>query len=121
MKAGETPLRLFLALLLGIVLVLVLAWAAGAASITLQWDPSTGATGYHLFKSLDNGVTWVQIADVTGSPLPTTAVIQAEDGKLVLYRVSAYNANGEAIQYTRGAWYDSALVPPAAAGGLRTP
>ena len=91
---------------------------AYATPITLQWDPSPLATGYHLFKSLDQGVTWVQIADVTGTPPPTSVLIQAEDGKLVLYRASAYNANGESIQYTRGAWFDSLLAPPAAATRL---
>jgi hypothetical protein len=43
--------------------------------------------------------------------LPTSTPIEAPEGQLVLFRVSAYDANSETMQYIEGAWYDSALLP----------
>jgi len=83
---------------------------AQAADVTLQWDPSDGATGYMIYKSEDLRATWDAGIDVGNV---TTYIYQniREDGP-VDFRVSAYNSQGEAIRYEAGAWYDLTKKPP---------
>jgi hypothetical protein len=75
-----------------------------AANLTLIWQPVTGATGYTLYQSVDGGTTWTKGATVT----TTTTNVTAVDDKLILFRVSASNASGESISFTKGAWYNGA-------------
>lgn len=80
-----------------------------AADVSLKWDVSTGATGYKVYKSEDLGVTWgtpVDVGNVT--TYIWTGIIE---DKMILFRVSAYNANGESIRTWSGAWYDHRLRP----------
>ena len=87
-----------------------------AADVTLKWEASPDATGYKVYKSLDNGVNWDTGIDV-GNVITYTYVNVEETG-LVLFRVSAYNAAGEAISYWSGAWYNYLWMPPLSAQGL---
>ena len=87
-----------------------------ATDVTLKWDAATGATGYKLYQSTDNGATWdagVDVGNVTSYVYPNVP----ESG-LVLFRVSAYNATDEAVRYEAGAWYNFLWKPPQATSGL---
>jgi hypothetical protein len=86
-----------------------------AADVTLKWDPSTGAVGYKIQKSIDLGVTWATSIDVGN--LTTYKYLNVEDGVLVLFRSSAYNSVGESVRSWSGAWYDGRKKPVAAPGG----
>ena len=99
-----------------LILFLILTAPVLAADINLQWDPSEGATGYKIYKSLDLGVTWgpgVDVGNVTIS-----RALNIEENILVLFRVSAYNQTGEAIRTEYGAWYDHRKKPPFNPTGL---
>jgi hypothetical protein len=90
--------------------VLVLGGSVGfAADVSLKWDPSEGATGYKVQKSLDLGVTWSTGIDV-GS-VTTFVFKNVEENVLVLFRASAYNAAGESIRTWSGAWFDARKKP----------
>lgn len=102
-------------------LTLVLIFAASitlAADVDLKWDASAGATGYKIQKSLDLGVTWLPAIDVGN--VTTYKYTNVEENVLVLFRASAYNANGEAIRTWSGAWFDQRKKPISAASGLGT-
>lgn len=105
--------KLFLAL----IVVLVLAFSAQAADITLQWDASVGATGYMVYISTDNGETWDSGRD-TGSLTPNEQgdvsyiYIGAPDSGLTLLKVSAYNDHGESDLPISGAWHWSDMPQP---------
>ena len=88
---------------------------AQAADVTLKWDVSTGVTGYKIYKSEDLRATWDTGVDV-GNVTTYTYIGVREDGP-VDFRVSAYNATGEAIRYWSGAWYDHTFMPPDDPGG----
>ena len=94
-----------------LLLCCLLAVPAHAGQITLSWTASAGAIGYRLYQSTDYGNTWLLVADLNSQSLPTSTPIDAPDGQLVPFRVSAYDANSETMQYIEGAWYDSALLP----------
>ena len=102
-------------LLLAAVLILTASLCL-AADVALKWDASSGATGYKIQKSLDLGVTWLPAVDV-GNVL-TFTYTNVEENVLVLFRASAYNANGEAIRTWSGAWFDQRKKPVSAASGL---
>lgn len=97
-------------------LILILTAPVFAADINLQWDPSEGATGYKIYKSLDLGVTWLTGTDVGN--MTTFKILNVEENTLVLFRVSAYNQTGEAIRTEYGAWYDHRKKPPLNPTGL---
>lgn len=80
----------------------ILPTLAYAGQLEISWQAVSGATGYKLSQSIDQGTTWTQIGDVT--TIQTT--ITVPDDKLVLIRVSAYNTAGESIRLTSGIWYD---------------
>jgi hypothetical protein len=92
---------------------------ANAVDVTLHWDPSTGATGYKIQKSIDQGVTWLPAIDVAN--VQTFTYLNVEENILVFFRVSAYNLAGESIRTWSGAWYDhrkKPVSPPPGAGIL---
>lgn len=62
----------------------------GGESITISWGSSSGATRYHLERSV-NGGTWTQI--YSGSSRSYTDTI-TKGWKTVAYRVRAYNSDG---------------------------
>jgi len=97
-------------------MVLMFTGTAFAADVQLKWDASADATGYIVYKSLDNGATWdagIDVGNVT--EYICTGV---EEDCLVLFRVGAYNTSGEGISYWSGAWYNKLWMPPLSAQGL---
>lgn len=80
-----------------------------SANVTLEWNPSSGATGYKIYKSTDLGVTWSTPVDV-GNVL-TYTYLNVEENTLILFRASAYNASGESIRSWSGAWFDNRKKP----------
>ena len=101
--------------LMAALLILFLAAPVWAADITLGWDAVTDVTGYRMYRSVDGGVTWTMAQEV-GNVTEVTLTGQPDTG-IVLYRVAAYNANGEAVRTWSGAWYNKEWQPPANPGG----
>lgn len=87
-----------------------------AADVTLSWDSSPNATGYKLYKSLDQGATWGPPVDVGN--VTTFEYKDVEETGLILFRASAYNASAESINFWAGAWYNFLWKPPESTGGL---
>jgi hypothetical protein len=99
------------------VLIISVSSICSAADVALKWDPSLGATGYKIQKSLDLGVTWLAPIDVGNVTLYLYTGV--EEGALILFRVSAYNAAGEGIRTWSGAWFDfrkKPVLPPSGVG-----
>jgi hypothetical protein len=103
-------------------ILLILAILAAATTSVhafdapLAWDAAPGATGYKVYASTDVGVTWSAPRDAGNQ---TTFVwLGARDTGLTLFRVSAYNAQGEAIRTDAGAWCNPTWIVPVAAKGL---
>ena len=82
---------------------------AYSADITLNWDPSDGATGYKLYISTDAGQTWDAGTDVGNV---TTYTLAVPDHTLVLIRAAAYNSFGESIRTDAGVFYNSDWKAP---------
>lgn len=59
--------------------------------VILNWDDSAGATGYYLYRSLDD-VTYDKIATLTSS---NHNDFRVEPSTQYYYKVSAYNNDGE--------------------------
>lgn len=87
-----------------------------SADLNLAWDPSDGTTGYRVQISTDLEATWGETRDAGSNT--TFTWTGAPDDKLILFRAIAYNAQGEAVNYTKGAWYNGTWNPPASAKGL---
>lgn len=98
-----------------VVLIVLFASISLAADVALKWDPSTGATGYKIQKSVDLGVTWTTAIDVGN--VTTYVYTNVEENILVIFRASAYNAAGESVRTWSGAWFDSRKKPVAAPSG----
>lgn len=86
-----------------------------AADVTLKWDPSSGAQGYKIQKSLDLGVTWSAPVDVGNVTVYTYSSV--EENTIVLFRSSAYNGAGESIRSWSGAWFDQRKKPISSPSG----
>lgn len=99
-----------------ILLIVLFATSVWAADVTMSWDASEGATGYKIYQTVDNGLTWDAGTDV-GNVTQYT-VINVPDSGLVLFKVSAYNTQNESIRSWSGAWYngDWKLDSPSGAG-----
>ena len=97
-------------------LIVLFASSVYAADVNLTWDVSSGATGYKIYQTVDNGLTWDAGVDVGNVTVYTKTAVP--DSGLVLFRVSAYNAQGEAVRSWSGAWYngDWKLDSPSGAG-----
>lgn len=102
-------------IILVLVTVLMLAPVAiRAADVNLKWDAVTEADGYKVYLSTDTGATWEEIGDVTTNA--ATAQNIADSG-LMLFRISAYNAQEETIRTWSGAWYNGDWKPVSDPGG----
>ena len=101
-----------LIILIAAAFLLLSACVANAADVSLEWDAVVGATGYKLYTSYDLGATWEVPTDVTA--VTVIEVTGVPEDKLVLFRVSAYDVDGESIRLEAGAWYDHRLLPLAA-------
>lgn len=87
-----------------IMFFVLFASIAYSADVTLTWDASDGAIGYKVYISVDNGVTWTEARDVENILICT--LTNVPDKGLLLFKVSAYNANGEAVRDWSGAWFN---------------
>jgi len=97
-------------LLLTILFLFVTATTCMAADVKLNWDPSTGATGYKVYMSTDKGTTWTTGTDVGN--VTTYTYMNVPDTGLVMFRVSAYNTQSESIRFEAGVWYCKDWMPP---------
>lgn len=88
-----------------------------SADVFLVWEPAQYVTGYKIYRSVDNGVTWDAGIDV-GNVTEYTYLAVPDSG-LNLFRVSAYNAYGEVINSWAGSWFNGDWSPPTNATGLR--
>ena len=95
--------------LLAIIVVLALATVSFAADVSMKWDAVPGATGYKIYMSLDNCVTWPTVKDVGN--VTTYVWIGAPDNVMVHFKGSAYKTGTETIVPHFGAWWDSRLAP----------
>jgi len=109
-ECGKMKLLRFLTALL----ILFFAATANAADVSLSWDASPGATGYRIYQSVDQGIIWSEIGDVTGTSALATGIA---DTGLVLFRISAYNTQGESVRTWSGAWYNGDWRPIDDPGG----
>ena len=91
---------IFLALL---IIALLISPLVFAADVKLDWDASSGATGYRVEMSTDMGVTWQAPILATSKPFTYPGV---PEDKLILFRVSSFNAVAEATNKYAGCWYD---------------
>lgn len=112
-KIHQTPLIIS-------ALILLTTTVAFSADITQKWDPVTGATGYKLYQSADAGATWAAPIDCGAA---TQWTLTVPDDRLYLWKVSAYNADGEGVAHWRGTWFDGRKKPlnPASALGITQP
>jgi len=92
------------AIILIVLLFVALPKACHAADVTLTWDTVTGADGYRIYRSADQGATWIEVYDLA-APAVTVTLIGESDTGLLLYRVGAYNAQGETIRLWSGAFH----------------
>jgi hypothetical protein len=97
-------------------LLLITTASVSAYDAPLAWDAATGVTGYKVYASTDVGLTWSAPRDAGNKT--TFTWLGASDTGLTLFRVSSYNAQGEAIRTEAGAWCNPAWVVPIAAKGL---
>lgn len=90
--------------------VLALVGFSRAAEITVGWDanPESDVVGYRVYQSTDIGLSWTLVADVNAT---TTTLSNVPDSGLILFRVSAYDGQSEAIRYDAGAWFNSDWQP----------
>ncbi len=95
-------------ILLAIALMFI-SISAFAADVTLQWDAVIGATGYKIYISIDNGVTWPTVKDV--GAVTTYVWIGVPDNVMVHFKSSAYKTGSETVAHWMGAWWDSRLMP----------
>jgi len=111
-------------------LVLVFTTSAFSADIIVSWRASTGATGYIIEASMDNGTTWTTKKDI-GAIVPVDYVAGTShillcsytwtglpDTGLVLIRVIAYNSIGQACRTEAGSWFNKAWSAPDAPTGV---
>jgi hypothetical protein len=103
-------------LIITLALIAAMASTVSAADLTLYWDAAPGATGYKLYASTDLGVTWSAPRDAGN--VQTFIWTGAPSTGLVLFRIGAYNAQGEMIRTEAGAWYRGDWELPALAKGL---
>ena len=88
-----------------------------AADIALEWKAVSNADGYRLQMSTDTGTTWTDPGVDCGN-VTTFTLLGVPDTGIVMFRVVAYNAVGEAIKTESGAWYNGDWMPLQPAGGL---
>lgn len=99
-----------------IIAALLFSVPAFGADVHVKWDASPGATGYKLYSSDDLGVTWTDGIDV--GPETDHVITDVPDTGIILFRASAYNANGEAVRYDSGVWHCGDCIPPKQPTGI---
>ena len=84
-----------------------------SADVDLSWLVEAEATGYKIYMSQDLGQTWDSGLDVglaQQDPIipaqRTYTYTGVPEDKIILFKCSAYNDDGEGIREWSGAWYD---------------
>jgi len=102
-----------LKILLSTLIFLGIAVSSFAADVEMGWNEVADATGYKVYMSLDQGQTWEQPVDVgmaqqdPDNPLRRVyTYTDVPEDRLILFKGSAYNDDGESIREWSGAWYD---------------
>jgi hypothetical protein len=95
---------------LAFLIFLSIAGPAPAADVILKWDSVAEAASYKIYSSVDLGAIWIEEIEVTDSE--TATIKGVPDSGIVLFRVSAKNAKGEAVRTYSGAWYNGDWKPP---------
>lgn len=88
------------------------AQANASNSITLTWDPTPGATSYHLYRGTSSGGEGATAIATTTSPAYTDPNLSSTTD--YFYEVTAVNSGGES---SRSAEDASKTPPPAGTGG----
>jgi len=115
MKGMAKKLACFM---LGFWLVFALALNAYAADVTLKWDSAAGADGYKLEQAASPYGPWQEATDADGIDSDTVAtILNVPDTGVTYFRVGAYNAQGQTINYKGLAAYCADCGPPDAATG----
>ena len=100
-----------------ILLFILLPSLCFGADVPITWREVPEATGYKIYISTDCGQTWDAGLDVGMAGQDPDVPIQrtytytgVPENTLILFKGSAYNAEGEGIRDWSGAWYDHRLV-----------
>ena len=98
-------------------LILTIATPSLAADVILAWDVLPAAIGYKIYYiSTDLAQTWDTGTDI-GDVISYTYTDVPDTG-IIMFRVSAYNNNGEAIRYDAGVWYCGDCKPSIRPSGI---
>jgi fibronectin type 3 domain-containing protein len=90
---------------------------AGNAQVSLTWTAGTGATSYHVKRSIASGGPYTQVSAPTGANFTDTGLA---NGATYYYVVSALNAVGESANSAQASATPVApAAPPAAPTGLQ--
>src|SRR3990172_956714 len=95
----------------GTLVLLALPTPAWAWTAVYSWSPVPTATIYRIEKSVDNGVAWTVVTATLTAP---TYTYTGSEAGLVLFRVSACNANGCTVRPADGLWHNEAWQVPGA-------
>jgi hypothetical protein len=108
------------------VALLLWSYSVMAADLVITWDASTGPVSGYKLQLCDNAtiingvptkIKWRETRDTRGTATTYTWT-GASDTVCSLLRAVAYNDQGEAVSYTRGAWFCPTLTPPGNPGGV---
>lgn len=106
-------------ILLAILLVLAMAFAAQAADVTLAWDPNTepDLAGYRIYMSIASGTydkAVDKVADIAVGTETATVAVLPEDGRAIYFVATAYDTSGNESGFSNEvSWQVPDVVPPA--------
>ena len=106
-----------------ILFVMLFATAAFSADVPMKWNVTPDATGYKIYMStsitmVDGKLVVVWDAGKDVGNVTSYLYKDVPEDKMILFKGSAYNANGEEIKHWAGVWYDHTKKPPEPMTGL---
>jgi len=107
-------MKKILTCIMALVFIIGMGISAHAVStVTFAWDQSTGATGYHVYKSPTNTFTKTSAKVCTSILEPTRicTVTNVPDG-LMYYAATAYDAAGNESDFSDSVSYNGDTTPP---------
>lgn len=87
-----------------------MAATAGNTQVTASWDAAARATGYRVWRSVDDGATYIQVGTATGLSYVDTSVNNLLGYKYKVDAVNSYGASAFSAEVT-------AIAQPLAVGG----